>query len=575
MPLDGICLGFIARELNERLAGGRVDKVNQPDSDLVILGIRNRGENERLLISASPALTRIHLTRKSYENPKEAPMFCMLLRKHLLGARLMEISQVKGDRFLVLRFQTLDDFGEEGEKQLYLEAMGKHCNLSLVSNGKILDAMRHVSQDMSRVRQLLPGLPFEMPPVQDKLDPLGLEGEGLFTRLLTATGSLRHFLSEHISGISASSARELAFRLSGSEETRLEALDKKALAREMGALFQALPGFGPPVLLHDAQGDCLDALPFHFQSLALELQKSVEDYSLALETLYFEKDRRDRLKQRSSALRRQLKTALEKARRKQAQAEEEALSDEEIELLRVKGELLTSSLHTLGRGAAQVSLMNYYTGETLNIECDESQSPAQNAQRYFKRYRKACVARRLLQEQAAKTRDEIALIEEAFYHLELAQTAGDLSELKQSLADSQLLRAERGQAKTKKSPENPFLCFRMSDGRLAMAGKNARQNERLLKLAKPEDFWFHAKEVPGSHLILEAGNSPPSEQILLEAAKIAAFHSALQGKRVIVDFTKRKYVKKTPGAPEGFVVYTQEKGLLVSAEKEEVDRLRA
>lgn len=568
--MDGLLMGFIARELNALLAGGRVDRVTQPDGDLAILHVRNGGKNHRLLLCASPGYTRLHLTDKSYENPAEAPMFCMLLRKHLAGGRLLGVGQLYGDRLLRISFAAPDELGDVRETLLYFEAMGKHSNLTLVQGERILDAMRHVTLEMSRVRQMLPGLPFVMPPRQDKLPPEEAAAEAVLERLQGAQGPLERFLFGNIAGLSSGSAAELAVRLAGEADVPLAELDKAALADRLADLLSALPGMSEPTLLRDGDGVPQAVLPFPFLSQPAERQERAASFSQAMETLYYEQDLRKRLDQRAAGLRRAIKNAQERTEKKLAMLEEEILSEEQAERLRVMGELLTANLYAIPRGAETVTLPDYYTGGELDIPIDKALSPAANAQRFFKRYRKAHTARKLAEEQKAKALSDLDQLEEALYFMEGAETAQDLSEIRETLAEAGFLRRE-GPRKGKKreQPAQPRK-FLSTDGFTVLVGRNSAGNERLLRLAQPDDLWLHAKDVPGSHVLVQAEGRPVPEATLLMAAKLASFFSQVRGNPVRVDWTPRKFVKKTPGGAPGLVHYTGERSLTARADEDEV-----
>ncbi|MDD4081301.1 MAG: NFACT RNA binding domain-containing protein [Eubacteriales bacterium] len=576
MPLDGITLGFLARELESRLMGARVDRISQPDHDLVILTLRAQGETLRLLISATPGSARMHLSQARYENPDEAPMFCMLMRKHLAGGRVTAVRQLGGDRLIEIRVIGRDELESSREKVLYFEAMGKHSNLTLTEDGRILDALRHVSPDMSRVRQLLPGLPYEMPPVQDKLDPGGMDTAELAARINACEGSLERFLSDHITGVSRQTARELALRAAGDAEARLDSLSVQALCDKLTALFAALPGMAAPRLLLDLDGAPADALPFPFIGQPEELQQPRDTLSQAVETRFDARDRAQRLRQRAASLNKTVTNALNKARRKLAIIQEETPSFEQAEELRVMGELITANLHDLPRGAQSVTLPNYYTGGELTIALDPTLPPSANAQRYFKRYRKAHTARKLSESQQEKALADIAALEESLYFLQRAQSSQEISELRADLAQLGFARREPGAgSRKKKKAESPLMRFISSDGFTIRAGRNSGQNERLLKEARGEDIWLHVRDVPGSHVLITAGGRAVPQSTILEAAKIAAFYSQSHGKPVQVDYTSRKNVRKTPGGGPGLVHYTGEKGLTAQAEEAEILALEA
>ena len=568
--MDGLLMGFLARELGGLLTGGRVDRVAQPDDDLLILHIRNGGSNHRLLICASPGYTRLHLTEKAYENPAEAPMFCMLLRKHLLGARLLKIEQLFGDRLLALRFLASDELGDMKEKTLWFEAMGKHSNLTLEEDGRILDAMRHVSHEKSRVRQMLPGLPFVMPPRQDKLMPEEADEGAIYERLQAAAGPLDRFLARTISGLNALSAEEITVRAAGDAETQLADVDKGELARRLAELIVGLPTLADPTLLTGPDGLPDSVLPFPYRCRPGGAQQSQPSLSQALETLYFQRDKAQRLSQKAAGLRKAIKNAQERTEKKLAKLDEEILSEEQAEELRIAGELLTANLHSVQKGQEQIILQNYYTGGELTLPLDKTVSPASNAQRFFKRYRKAHTARKLAGDQREKALEELNELEEAAYFALRAENAADLSEIRGALAEKGLLRREIGAKNKKKEAPSRPKRFTSREGFLIQAGRSALQNELLLKNAQPDDIWLHARDIPGSHVLVSTGGKKVPEETLLLAAKIAAFYSKAGGAMTAVDYTPRKFVKKTPGGAPGLVHYSGERGLMVSASEDEI-----
>ena len=571
MPLDGLTYGFIARELEAALLGGRVDKVQQPEKDMVLLHIRAAGQSHRLLINANPTGTRLHLTQNSYESPLEAPVFCMLMRKHLVAGRVQAIRQLEGDRLLCMEITAQDELGEKRDKQLWFEAMGRHTNLSLVQEGRIIDSMRHVTDEMSRVRRMLPGAPYEMPPTQGKLSPEGLDAELLAARLTQEGGRADRAVAAVLSGIGTASAREIRLRLTGEEQPQLSSLKVAAFAQSLVRFVEELPSLAQPMLYLDDQGLPKEALPFPFLTLPRERQQAMDSLSQALDTLHYERDRHNRLMQRSSAFRRTLKAAEERAIRKLALQEEELGAASRMEEYRVAGELLTAYGHLVQKGADSATLPNYYDGSQMQVALDVALSPAQNAQRYFKKYRKAHTGRRLAAQQKEKTLEELQLIEDATFALQHAQTQQDLGEIKEPLRQAGIIRrdpAPRG--KPRREKESQPLRYQSEDGFTILVGRNSLQNERLLKLAQGTDLWLHAKDMPGSHVIVQMEGRDAPETTLLLAARLAAFYSKGEGGNVPVNYTLRRHVKKPGGTPAGFVTFTNEKLLIASATEAEL-----
>ena len=572
MPMDGLTLGFMARELRETLSDGRIEKVSQPEKDMLVLVVRAQGKNYKLLLSAAPSFARAHLTDANYQNPADAPMFCMLMRKHLQGGRLTSLEQLGGDRVLKLTIENKDELGDTAPRELYLELMGRHSNLTLVKDGRIVDAIRHVSGDMSRVRQALPGLSFVPPPAQDKIDPAELTEDALTERLSQLSGPLDKALSASIRGLSPVAAREIAFRATGLHRTELSDLNIAELSGVICALFGRMPQMARPTAQMGPDGLMADVLPFPYLSLETNLQKPYPTLSAALDAFYFGRDRRDRMNQKSQALKRLIKTHLERDEKKLALQEEELTASAKMEEYRVAGELLTAQAYLVPRGAETVSLPNFYDpqGGTVEIALDVALTPAQNAQKYFKRYRKARVAQDLAKEQKEKTLKEIELLEQALFDLEESETEQDMADVRKALEEGGIVKPAAGKSGKKKprQPESAPMRFLAPDGTEIIVGKNSAQNDRVTGAAKGTDTWLHAKDMPGSHVIVKAER--PSPDTLAMALRLAAWYSKGKGVSVPVDYTLRKHVKKPGGSPAGFVIYTNQKTVVTSATEGEI-----
>ena len=573
MPMDGLTLGFMARELQEKLKDGRVEKVSQPEKDMLILVIRAQGKNYKLLLSAAPSFSRAHLTEAAYPNPADAPMFCMLMRKHLQGGRLVSLEQLGGDRVLKIVIENKDELGDSAPREMYLELMGRHSNLTLVKDGRIIDAIRHVSGDMSRVRQALPGLPFVLPPVQDKLDPAELTEEALSSQLSQLSGPLDKALSSVIRGLSPVAAREIAFRAAGMHRTDVGDLNMDELVKVVCSFFRRLPQMAAPKVQMASDGLTADVLPFPYLSLDVSLQKPYPTLSQAFDAFYFGRDRRDRMNQKSQSLKRLIKTHMERDEKKLALQEEELANSAHMEEYRIAGELLTAQGYLVPRGAKQAQLPNFYdpAGAVMDIQLDVALTPAQNAQKYFKRYRKAKVAQELARDQKEKTLAELSLLEQALFDLEACETEQDMADVRRMLESAGLAKAASTKGNPKKKPRQPDsqpMRFEASDGTEIIAGKNGSQNDRVTGGAKGTETWLHAKDMPGSHVIIRSDH--PSQEALSAALRIAAWYSKGRGVSVPVDYTLRKYVKKPGGSVPGFVIYTNQKTVIVSVTEGEI-----
>lgn len=576
MPMDGLTLGFMARELKEALLDGRIEKVTQPEKDMLVLLIRAQGKNHRLLLSAAPSFARAHLTQNAYQNPADAPMFCMLMRKHLQAGRITSLEQLGGDRVLKITVENKDELGDSAPRELYLELMGRHSNLTLVKDGRIVDAIRHVSGDMSRVRQALPGLPFVPPPAQDKIDPELLTEEALSEKLSALSGPLDKALAASIRGLSPVAAREIAFRATGMTKGELAELNKEELCRLVCAFFRRMPGLSQPTAQMGGDGLMADVLPFPYLSLETSLQKPYSTLSAALDAFYFGRDRRDRMNQKSQSLKKLIKTHLERDEKKLALQEEELTASAKMEEYRVAGELLTAQAYLVPRGAEEVRLPNFYDprGGEITILLDPALTAAQNAQKYFKRYRKARVARELARDQKEKTLKEIELLEQALFDLEESETEQDMADVRRALEDGGVLKPSAGKNGKKKprQPESVPMRFEAPDGTEIIVGKNSAQNDRVTGSARGSDTWLHAKDMPGSHVIVKAER--PSPETLSMALRLAAWYSRGKGGAVPVDYTLRKNVKKPGGSPAGFVIYTGQKTVVVSVTEGEIAAMK-
>ena len=572
MPMDGLTLGFAARELHGLLAGGRVDKVTQPERDTVVLLIRAGNENRRLLLCASPNNARCHLTALKYANPLEPPVFCMTLRKQLMGARVLSVQQSGGDRVIHVVFDVVDELGDHVLRRLVLEVMGRHSNLMLLDgDNRILEAARHVNSEMSRLRQIQPGLPYLPPPAQDKLAPEELTAESLHAKL-AAQGDvpLGKALMASVAGLSAVSAAELAYRVLQPGES--SAADLREAAARIVALLQRLPQMQDPCVLRNGQGDARDVFAFPYFSQDLDAQESCPTMSEALERYFAARDQQDRLQQRSASLLRLLKGQVERCEKKLALQEDELASASRMEEYRVMGELINANLWQLEKGADSAVLQNYYdeNGGTITIPLDSRLTPAQNAQHYFKRYQKARSAREKAAVEREKTLRELDYLEGMLRDVGKCIAESELEEIREELARAGYAKRVTSRKEQRVLPESKPYRYLSSDGIEITVGKNARQNERLTSAARGGETWLHAKDMPGSHVLIRCeGEVPPDT--LKQAVLLAAWYS--KGKRssnVPVDYTQRRYVKKPGGTPLGFVTYTNQHTVYITASEEDV-----
>lgn len=577
MAMDGFTLSFLARELDATLAGGRVDKVSQPERDLLLLLIRNQGKNYRLLLSANANAARAQITAQSIENPAEPPVLCMLLRKHLSGARLTGVRQLGCDRVLTLGFQCLSEMGDEVQKTLVLEAMGRHSNLTFVDeNGVTIDSVHHVNADISRVRVVMPGKPFTMPPEQEKLNPFTMSAEALMERLASLSTPIYKALIEAVSGLSVVSAREICTRVGLDDALACTPEQLPAAARDIAAFYARLPELGPPVVLSDAAGKAVDYFPFPYQSLAKGMQKEYPSLSEAMDAFYGERELHARMNQRGSNIRKRVKSNIARLEKKKAMMMETLADNGRAEESRIFGELLTANLHSIEKGAPAVKVVNYYDPEqrTVEIPLSVELSPSRNAQNYYKKYRKAKGARQYAQKELGVIENELEILENVQEDLEKCTSAADIGEIRDFLTDNGFLRPEPVAGKRRKRKEGQPYRFIAPDRTEIVVGKNAVQNDRITLHARPDETWLHAQGVAGSHVIIKS-EGEPSDATLLFAARLAAYYSKGRNHPAFpVDYTLRKHVKKKAGTPSGFVIYQHFKTIHIGLTPQEMETIR-
>ena len=576
MPMDGLTAGFAARELDRMLTGGRIDRITQPERDTVVMVIRNDNANRKLLLCASPNNARCHLTDSNFPNPLEPPALCMLMRKQLMGGRVLSVRQIAGDRVIHMDMDTVNEMGDHVKRTLVLEIMGRHSNLMLLDeNNRVLEATRHVGIDMSRVRQIQPGLPYLPPPGQDKLDPETLAAGELADRLEREGDlPLKKALAASVSGLSMQAAAELAYRVLPAGQDR--SADWNSLAEKLTELFRRLPEMADPRILTDGDGEPLDILPFAYLSLDLDSQKKCNSLSGALDEYFDTRDRQDRLRQKSTGMVHMLKGQVERCEKKLALQEEELASAERMDEYRIMGELINANLYQLKKGMTEAKLVNWYApdGGEMTVPLDLQLTPSQNAQRYFKKYQKARNARETAAEQKEKTLTELNYLETMLLDVDKCVGESELEEIRQELVRTGYMKKVTNRRQQRTLPQSKPYRYLSSDGIEIHVGKNAPQNDRLTTGAKGNETWLHAKDMPGSHVIIRTEGEVP-DSTLKEAAILAAWYSKGQrSSQVPVDYTLRKYVKKPSGAAPGMVIYTNQHTLYMTVTEQDVKGVR-
>ena len=579
MPLDAISLRALVEELRPQLLNLRIDKAQQPARDQVVLLLRG---NKRLLLNAGANAPRLQLTNLLRDNPAEPPMFCMLLRKHLVGARVADITQPGLERLVRMELDVTDDFGQPGRRTLVLEAMGRRSNLILLDGeGRVIDCMRRVDAEMSAARQVLPGLFYEQPASTGRLPFLEETEEGFREKLsqVNPEVQLDRFLLDAYFGIAPLMARELAFRACGETDGRLCGLDADARDRFEAAFFQFAGNvnannFTPILLKRDGVPFEFSALQVHQYGLAAETEV-FESFSALLDSFYESKEKQERVRQRGADLIRTATTARDRVRRKLALQEKDYAATQERDALRLSGDLITANLYRMERGARKLVCQNYYDENLaeVTIPLDPLLTPQQNAAKYYKRYTKAKTAEKYLREQMALARRDLSYLESILQEIDQAESEQDFMDIRSEMRDAGFIRKQG-----KKVPQRPSKPreFRTSGGFRVLVGRNNRQNDKLtLKDADYRDLWFHVQKLHGSHAILVTNGREPGDQDITEAAILAAYFSqAKDSANVPVDCTQVKNVKKPAGARPGMVIYTTYRTVNVTPEEGLAKRLQ-
>ena len=535
------------------IISGKIDKVYQPEADELVFNIHTKRGNVKLYASVNPAAARIHFIENSLQNPPAPLPFCMLLRKHIQGARVTDVAQVGSERIIEISLETLNELGFTVSKKLIFEIMGKHSKIVLldISSGKIIDCIKHVSIDVNRVRQLLPGIIYKYPPAQDKIPFKELLPEGSPSVFLPPEAKA---IQRTVGGVSPSFAQEMA-----ASEDPLSFLRSAARIIEEGRFC--------PVVYSDDKGS-----PKEFHIIPLSeyedvcQKKEFDSLSLCLEYYYAHKQSSNKLHQKASDLERSVSSQLDKLYLKEQRLREDLLKAENSESLRLYGELLTANIHQVRPGDKSTSVINYYDGSTVTIPLDPRLSPSKNAQQYFKKYGKAKTAVKEKQLQLRTNESDIKYLDSVMSYLKNASDVSEIEALRRELEETGYLRKRKipGGFKEKKISSKPYRYI-LPGGCEVLVGRNNRENDILtFKTASSRDIWMHTKDIPGSHVIVKTSCEEISDEDLYTAASIAAYHSkGRESENVPVDYVRVKYVKKPAGAKPGMVIFTNNKTVWV------------
>ena len=572
MPLDAICLSALTGELSEKLAGAKIDKIQQPERDMILLALRGRGENLRLLIAAGTGNARVHLTKSAFENPAEPPMFCMLLRKHLTGARILSVTQPKFERVLKLELETRDELGVEGHKTLIAELIGRSANLILVdAEGRILDCLRRMDYGGDLERRMLPGMFYRDVPPQTKPALLETEPETIRVLIENAdkTRPIDKWLLDSFAGLSPLVCRELSFRCGGDWTLLPALLDAFTESVKAGEL--------RPYLYFDGKKPA----DFSFMRLkqyggALQCEEA-DSFSDMLDRFYTGRDKLEQQRRRGHELLKTVRTVRDRQQRKLNARYEELKKSEDREGVRKTAELITANLYRLKKGDSVLRCQDYYEPDCPEIEIalDPLKTPQQNAAAMFKDYNKRKAASEYLTTLIADGEAQLDYLNSVLELIGAAESEKDLADLRRELVDTGYIKASAGKKREKVKAQAP-LRFVSSDGREILVGRSNLQNDELTtRLGRRTDYWLHTQKIHGSHVLIRCEGEPPSNRCIEEAAVIAAYSSQGRGGgKIPVDYTMLRFVRKPSGALPGKVIYTDYKTLNVESDEELVNKLR-
>ncbi|MBM7571765.1 Rqc2 family fibronectin-binding protein [Aquibacillus albus] len=567
MAFDGIVTRAITHELNQALASGRIMKIYQPTETELLFIIRSSGKNHSLLLSSHPSYARFHVTSETYQNPKEPPMFCMLLRKHLVGSFLEKIEQHENERIVLFHFRGKNEIGDETRKTIIVELMGKHSNIHLIDQekGHILDSIKHIPPSQNRFRTIMPGQEYKYPPDHGKINPLTIDEDTFIKKLDFNSGKLDKQIVNQFMGFSPLISTEIIYR------SGLGSIDNYK---------QAFKDIQSAILDHAYEPQIIQSKKEIFYVVSLS---SIEGSKIRFDTtsemldkFYSGKAERDRVKQQAGDLLRFLKNERDKNERKIKKHEQTIVKSERAAEYQRYGELLTANMHALKFGDKEATVIDYYDPEQkeITIHLNPNKSPSENAQAYFKTYQKLKKSKQMVEQEITKAKQEINYMDELIQQIEGAREQ-DINEIREELQEEGYLKARANKKNKRNKPTKPQPeTFYASDGTLLLVGKNNKQNEYLTnRLAARDDIWLHTKNIPGSHVVIRDSN--PSEKTLMEGAELAAYFSkSKNSSSVPVDYTSIRHVRKPSGAKPGFVTYENQKTIFVTPNEETIKALR-
>lgn len=578
MALDAITMSLLAKELDEGLQGSRIDKIHQPSKDEVVFHLRKRDGNIKLLLSARSGSARLCLTNESFENPQTPPSFCMLLRKYLSGARFVGATSVEGERIIMLTFTATSEMGDTVNIDIAAELMGRYANLVIINGeGKIIDAMKRVDADASSIRQLLPGLMYKLPPNRENPKFIS-QTQQVLEKVFAYNGTVDQAFLRCSQGMGPVIAREIAYlaQTGDSYADKLTELQEMAVVAATGRVIEYYhhPKY---TIVYNQQNS-----PSEYSFMPLTQyeglnSKSFETLNQLLDEYYSEKDKAERLRQKGKDLHKLVQNLVDRTTRKQVARKEELTQSTDNEKFRIYGELLTANLYQLEKGMKKVEVFNYYDNTNVVVPLDPKLTGNQNAQKYYKEYKRKQTAVKMLTTLIAQGEIELEYLQSVAYNVNNAKNESELMAIRSELHGAGYLKYYKNREK-KQKPQD-FIRYTSCDGFLILVGRNNEQNDKLtIKTARGKDMWFHTKKAPGSHVVVMSNGEDIPLTTQNQAAQLAVYHSSLKGMaKVEVDYTFVKNIRKTSDLKPGMVIYDiYESAAIVPDEKmiEELEKTR-
>lgn len=572
MPLDAVTISALTRELKDKLEGGRIDKVQQPERDMLLISLRAKGENLRLLLSAGTGTARVNLTAAALENPAEPPMFCMLMRKHLVGARIISVEQPEYERMIVFTLDTHDELGISSEKKLAVELIGRSANVTLIgADGRIIDCMRRMDFAGDALRRMQPGMIYRLPPKQDKVSFFSVDSAARRAMIESADreGPVEKWLMDNFSALSPLIARELAYRCRGDYDALPDAADALADTVAAGEL-------EPYMISVDGQPKDYSFMAISQYGQAATLQRFAS-FSDMLDEFYSARDRAQQQRRRSHELTKTVRTLRDRLARKLASQHEELKRTEGREEVRKQAEIVTANIYRLKRGDSFLECEDYYEPDCpqIKIPLDRLKTPQQNAAALYKEYNKLKAAEQHLTVLVADGERQLDYLNSVLDELERAESEKDVADIRRELIDTGYIRRPRGAKPERVKPQKPLSFMSDDEFEILVGRSNAQNDELTTKIARRTDYWLHTQKVHGSHVIIRCDGLEPPQRTLEQAAALAATYSqAHGGGKIAVDYTMLRNVRKPSGALPGKVVYTEYKTIMAQADEKLAERLR-